>query len=219
MKLILSLLFLITIASVSAQAYESSATYDKKKQKTVSMDYAHSQEAVENAVLKKMESLGFRAKVEKGLFNKDKGFIVFSDVLLDEVTDTRYDYIVKVERKSRREKDETTLNVLINKNGEDVIPALDGQTLGRMKLFLTNLIPDIEEAALELQIKAQDELVIKAEKRFKDLQDEKADLEKKLQKNADDIERQQKEIEAQRVLLEEMKGRRRSALPVEAKEN
>lgn len=220
MKLILSLLFLTIVVSASAQAYESSATYDKKKQKTVSMDYAHSQEAVENAVLKKMESLGFRAKVEKGLFNKDKGFIVFSDVLLDEVTDTRYDYIVKVERKSRREKDETTLNVLINKNGEDVIPALDGQTLGRMKLFLTNLIPDIEEAALELQIKAQDELVIKAEKRFKDLQDEKADLEKKLQKNADDLERQQKEIEAQRILLEEMKGRRRSALPVaEAKEN
>ena len=220
MKLILSLLLLTIVVSASAQAYESSATDDKKKQKTVSMDYSHSQEAVENAVLKKMESLGFRAKVEKGLFNKDKGFIVFSDVLLDEVTDTRYDYIVKVERKSRREKDETTLNVLINKNGEDVIPALDGQTLGRMKLFLTNLIPDIKEAALELQIKAQDELVIKAEKRFKDLQDEKADLEKKLQKNADDLERQQKEIEAQRVLLEEMKGRRRSALPVaEAKEN
>ena len=207
--LLLSLLLCLTGAAM-AQAYESTITYDKKKQKTVSMDYGFSQEAVENAVVKKMESMGFRAKVEKGLFNKDKGFIVFSDVLLDGVTDTRYDYIVKVERKSRREKDETTLSVLINKNGEDMLPSLDGQTLGRMKLFLTNLLPDIEEANLELQIKAQDEVVVKAEKRFKDLQDEKADLEKKLQKNADDLEKQQKEIESQRVLLDELKGRRKA---------
>ncbi len=175
------------------------------------MDYAFSQEAVENAILLKMENLGFKAKVEKGLFNKDKGFIVFSDVLLDEVTTERYDYIVKVDRKSRKEKDESTLNVLIQNKDGDVIPALDAQTIGRTKLFLTNLIPDVEEANLELQIKAQDELVVKAEKKFKDLQDEKIDLEKKLKKNADDIEKQTKEIENHRASLEALKSRRRGA--------
>lgn len=173
------------------------------------MDYSFSQEAVENAVLLKMESLGHRAKVEKGLFNKDKGFIVFGDALLTDVSDERYDYIVKVDRKSRREKDETTLNVIISRKGEDMIPNLDAQTIGRAKLFLTNLIPDIEEASLELQIKAQDETVVKAEKKFKDLQDEKADLEKKLKKNAEDLEKQQKEIESQRATLDGLKGRRK----------
>jgi hypothetical protein len=175
------------------------------------MDYSFSQEAVENAVIQKMENMGFRAKVEKGLFNKDKGFILFSDALLADVSEERYDYIVKVDRKSRREKDETTLSVLINRKGEDMIPTLDAQTIGRAKLFLTNLIPDIEEANLELEIKAQDELVVKAEKRLKDLQDEKSDLEKKLQKNASELEKQQKEIESQRATLDALKGRRKTA--------
>lgn len=209
MRLLLLSVSLLLAANTFAQAYESTVTYDKKKQKTFSMDYSFSQEAVENAVLLKMENLGHRAKVEKGLFNKDKGFIVFADALLSDVSEERYDYIIKVDRKSRREKDETTLNVLINRKGEDVIPNLDAQTIGRAKLFLTQLLPDIEEANLELQIKAQDEVVVKAEKKFKDLQDEKADLEKKLKKNADDLEKQQKDIESQRTTLDGMKGRRK----------
>ena len=211
MKLLFLSAFLLCGSSIFAQAYESSIPYEKKKQKTISMDYSFSQEAVENAVILKMENMGFRAKVEKGLFNKDKGFIQFSDALLADVSEERYDYIVKVDRKSRREKDETTISVLINRKGEDMIPTLDAQTIGRAKLFLTNLIPDIEEANLELEIKAHDELVVKAEKRMKDLQDEKSDLEKKLQKNASELEKQQKEIESQRATLDALKGRRKTA--------
>ena len=76
-------------------------------------------------------------------------------------------------------------------------------------MFLNNLLPEIEEANLELQIKAQDDAVVKSEKKFKDLQDEKADLEKKLQKNAENIENQQKQIDNQRQALEGLKGKRK----------
>ena len=65
--------------------------------------------------------------------------------------------------------------------------------VGKANMFLNNLLPEIEEANLELQIKAQDDAVVKSEKKFKDLQDEKADLEKKLQKNAEDIDNKQKQ--------------------------
>ena len=53
--------------------------------------------------------------------------------------------------------------------------------------------------------------VVKSEKKFKDLQDQKAELEKKLQKNAEDIENQQKQIESQRAALEGLKGKRKIA--------
>ena len=79
-------------------------------------------------------------------------------------------------------------------------------------MFLNNLLPEIEEANLELQMKAQDDAVVKSEKKFKDLQDEKADLEKKLQKNAENIENQQKQIESQRTALEGLKGKRKVAM-------
>ncbi len=200
--------------SVSAfsQAYESNITYNKKKQKAITIDYTYSQEAVQNAIVQKIEKMGHIGKEEKGMFNKDKGFIVFKDAFITDISEERMDYILKIERKSRKDKDETTLYLVLNKGGEDAIPAMSAHDVGRTKVFLNNLLPEIEEANLELQIKAQDESVVKSEKKFKDLQDQKADLEKKLQKNTEDIENQQKQIESQRAALEGLKGKRKVAM-------
>ena len=209
-RLLLSLLAAVLFLSpVLSQAYESQITYNKKKQKAITIDYAYSQEAVENAIVQKLEKMGHSAKVEKGLFNKDKGFIVFKDATVVDVSDATLDYVIKVERKSRKDKDETTLYMLLNKDGSDAIETLDSYSVGKAKTFLNNLIPEIEEANLELQIKAQDETVVKSEKKFKDLQDEKSDLEKKLKKNQENLENQQKLIDNQRQALDGLKGKRR----------
>lgn len=195
-----------------SQAYESNITYSKKKQKAISIDYTYPQEAVQNAIVQKIEKLGHIGKEEKGMFNKDKGFIVFKDAFITDISEERMDYILKIERKSRRDKDETTLYLVLNKGGEDAVPAMSAHDVGRAKVFLNNLLPEIEEANLELQIKSQDDAVVKSEKKFKDLQDQKADLEKKLQKNAEDIENQQKQIESQRAALDGLKGKRKVAM-------
>lgn len=202
---------LLTVPAFS-QAYESHITFDKKKQKAISIDYAYSQEAVQNAIVQKIEKMGHMAKEEKGLFNKDKGFIVFKDAFITDISEERMDYIVKIERKSRKDKDETTLYLVLNKGGEDAIQQMTAHDVGKAKSFLHNLLPEIEEANLELQIKSQDDAVVKSEKKFKDLQDQKADLEKKLQKNAEDIENQQKQIESQRTALDGLKGKRKVAM-------
>ena len=202
---------LLMMASAFSQAYESQITYSKKKQKAITIDYAYPQEAVENAIVKKIEDMGHAGKVEKGLFNKDKGFIVFKDANVPDVSETTMDYIIKVERKSRKDKDETTLYLLLNKDGVDAVETLDSYSIGKAKNFLNNLLPEIEEANLELQIKAQDEVVVKAEKKFKDLQDEKSDLEKKLKKNQENLENQQKLIDNQRTALDGLKAKRRVA--------
>lgn len=198
--------------SVFAQSYESSIEYGKKKQQAIAIDYAYTQEAVENAIVQKIEKMGFKAKEEKGMFNKDKGFIVFKNALIPEISDERMDYIVKTDRKSRREKDETTLYIIMQRNGENALASMDSYSVGKAKGFANGLTPEIEEANLELQIKAQDNEVVKAEKKFRDLQDEKADLEKKLQKNTADIEKQQKYIETQRIALDGLKSKRRVAV-------
>jgi hypothetical protein len=213
MKRVLLLLiaaFLFSLSSFS-QAYESQITYGKKKQKAITIDYSYPQEAVENAIVKKLESMGQSGKEQKGIFNKDKGFIVFKDATVADVSDATMDYVIKVERKSRKEKDETTLYLVLQKNGEDAVTTLDSYSVGKAKSFLNNLLPEIEEANLELQITAQDETVVKSEKKFKDLQDEKSDLEKKLKKNAENLENQQKLIDTQRQALDGLKGKRRVA--------
>ena len=197
---------------VFSQSYESSIEYGKKKQQAIAIDYAYTQEAVENAIVQKIEKMGFKPKEEKGMFNKDKGFIVFKNALIPEISDSRMDYIVKTDRKSRREKDETTLYIIMQKDGENALPSMDSHSVGKAKGFVNGLTPEIEEANLELQIKAQDNEVVKAEKKFRDLQDEKADLEKKLKKYTEDIEKQQKYIETQRTALDGLKSKRRTEM-------
>ena len=192
-----------------AQAKEGTIEYKKKKQQCFFINYNFPPEAVENALMGKLTRMGYKGKEEKGMFNKDKGFIVFKDANVPEVSDQTLDYVIKVERKSRKDKDETTLYLLLNKGGSDAIETLDSYSVGKAKSFLNNLLPEIEEANLELQIRDQDEVVVKSEKKFKDLQDEKTDLEKKLKKNQENLENQQKLIENQRSALDGLKGKRR----------
>ena len=166
--------FIFSTSSFS-QSYESSIIYNKKKQRTIAIDYAYPQEAVQNAIVQKLEKSGNSGKEQKGLFNKDKGFIVFEDAYVTDISDDRMDYILKIERKSRKDKDETTLYLILNKANEDAIPAMDAYSIGKAKSFLNNLLPEIEDANLELQIKEQEDAVGKADKKFKNLKKRSGD--------------------------------------------
>ncbi|RYY53605.1 MAG: hypothetical protein EOO09_17430 [Chitinophagaceae bacterium] len=205
---------LLAGATVIAQSYEGTVEFDKKKQQAFVIDYAYSPEAVENAFVQKIEKLGYSAKTEKGLFNKNKGFVVFRSTVISEIDPVPRDYMVKVEKKSKRDDNASTLYLLVMSDDQNQIPGMKTDEVAKAKLFLNNMLPDIEEAKLEIEIKGNEESVVKSEKKFKELQDEKSDLEKKLRKNAEEIEKQTKAIEVQRVSLDALKGKRRgSATP------
>lgn len=215
--LLLCLLVCFSSLSAFSQAYESSVTYEKKKQTAVAIDYNYSSEAVENAFVQKMEKMGNRAKEEKGLFNKDKGFIVFKNASVPDISDKRLNYMVKVERKSKKDKDESNLSLIINDESGVSVSESDAEAIARAKTFLNDLLPEIETANLDLQIKAQEEAVVKAEKKLTDLKDSQENMEKKikdleadLKKNAGDQEKQQAEIEKQKETLGTLKEKRRA---------
>ena len=98
----------MTLAA-AAQAYEGNIQYDKKKQQAILIDYSFSPEAVENAITGKLAKMGFKPKEEKGIFNKDKGFLVFKNAYINDISTDRMDYIIKVERKSRKEKEDAVV--------------------------------------------------------------------------------------------------------------
>lgn len=223
MKLPLLTCLTIFVFSVTAfsQAYDGSITYNKKKQQAIVIDYGYPQEAVENALVQKIEKMGYKAREQKGIFNSDKGFIVFKNASLPEISAKTIDYIVKIERKSRKEKDETTLYLLMNDSHDGTLAEMDPYDIGKAKSFLNNLLPEIEEANLELQIKTQEDIVAKAEKKLKDLQDDQVSMEKKiknlqedLKNNAKDQEDQQKDIENQKKALEILKEKRKPAVNI-----
>ncbi len=199
----------ITIPAL-AQAYESSIQYDKKKQTAIAIDYNYSPEAVQNAFVQKMEKLGYKAKEEKGILNKDKGFLVFKNAYVTDVSSDKMDYIVKVERKSRKAGDQAILYMIMNKGDENAMLKMDAYEIGNAKSFLNSMLPDVEAASLELDIKAQQETVAKAEKKLSDLKNDQISLEKKLAENKTGQENTQKDIEAQKQALGILMGKRKS---------
>ena len=206
----LSLLFFCFISlSVLGQSYEGTIQYDKKKQTAFIIEYVYPPEAVQNAFVQKMENAGFKAKEEKGILNKDKGFLVFKNAYVTDISEERMDYIIKVERKSRTESDEAVSYQVMVKGDGNAIDKMRPKEIDRAKSFLNNMLPDIEAANLELQIKVQEEVVAKAEKKLKGLRDDQVSLEAKLQQNKTDQETTQKDIEAQKQALGVLIGKRK----------
>ncbi|HZI53181.1 MAG TPA: hypothetical protein VFD56_05755, partial [Chitinophagaceae bacterium] len=56
------------------------------------------------------------------------------------------------------------------KDGENAVSGFDADEMTQAKGFLNALLPEVETANLDLQIKAQEELIAKAEKKYKSLQ-------------------------------------------------
>jgi hypothetical protein len=181
------------------------------------IEYNYPSQAVENAVILKMNKLGYKGKEEKGMFNKDKGFRVYKEAMIGDISPSRYDYIINIDRKSKKESEAAILYLIIMKDNGNALSRLNSEEMQNAKSFLYNLLPDIEEANLELQIAAQEDIVVKAEKKLKTLQTDKDDMEKKIKKLQDDIknnekdqERQNAEIDNQRKALDALKGKRKA---------
>ena len=214
----LCLALLFTVPSfILAQAYEGSIEYDKKKQQAFVIEYPFGPEAVENAVIEKMEQLGYKAKEEKGLFNNDKGFRRYKNAYITEIDEKSHDYILKVERKSKRDSDRSLIYLIMMKDNVNSMNSMDAEGITRAKNFLNNLLPGVEASQLELDIKSQEDVVAKAEKKLKRLQDDKKDMEDKIRKLQDDIrtnerdqENTQKDIINQKLNLENLRNKRRA---------
>jgi hypothetical protein len=210
-KIFFSILLAFGFAFIASaqQAYEGTIQYDKKKQKAVVIDYGYPAQAVENAFIQKMEKLGYKAKEEKGILNRDKGFLIFKNAYVTDISDDKMDFMVKVERKSRKESDEAVLYMIMMKEDSNALDKLEAYDIGRSKTFLNNMIPDIEAAHLELQIKEQEEVIAKAEKKLRNLKDDQSSLEKKLQENKTDQNNTEKDIENQKQALVNLVNKRK----------
>jgi len=216
-KLMVScVLCLLVNAALNAQAYEGKIEFDKKKQAAFVIELPYPPEAVANAFVQRMDKLGYRGREEKGLFNKDRGFRIYRNAYITAISDKKFDYIINVERKSRKEKDEAVLYLLVMDNDQNAISNFDAADMRRAKDFLNGLLPDVEAANLELEIRAQEEVVAKAEKKLRNLHDNKQEMEEKMRKlqkdiedNVKDQEETRKDIENQKNILESLKLKRK----------
>ena len=162
---------------------------------------------IENAIKENFKAQGIKPK-------EIKGFMVFRNARIDKIDATNpVDAFLKVERKGKRDDNMSTISFITTpagqisddklKSGVATATVTPAATTG---VFLSDLMPDIDNKVFEKQVADQQEDVKKAEKKLKDLQDDQASMEKKIRNLQDDLENNRKDQQKQAAELEKKRN-------------
>lgn len=197
--------------SVSAQARYVFIEFKDAPRPALQHDFFYPDKIVTNAIDEKLGKLGFKGK-------ENKGYTIYRGVKLDELGNQPYDLYFRVERKSRRDKGNAVVTMLVSRGDEIFVTnATDSPAINNAKRFLNNLLPDVAAYNLQQQVNDQQEAISKAEKKYKNLQDDADDLQKKKKRIEQQIEDnlkaqtdQDSEVQKQKQLLETIKARQKN---------
>lgn len=154
--------------------------------------------------------------------DKVKGFQAFRGARLTPTDGEVADLYFKVERKSRKESNISVVYMIVGRPNENVSlrTVEDNYRVGEGKSFLNEIVPSIEAHDLEVSIKEQDEVVKKAERKLRNLEDDQKNLERKIRnmeeqlaQNKRDQESQVAEVAKQRSAKQAMEARRAPVTP------
>jgi len=212
-NLLVTLLSLsVLIAQSQIEAKEGKLNIKKSEKNTAVIELPYPPEVVEEAIRKQFALSGIKP-------DKSNGFQVFRGVRLDESDDELNDLYFKVERKSKKEKNISVVNLIVAKRGHDIAAkTLDNPYMvsGGIR-FLNDITPSVESHNLNVEIEKQDEVVQKSEKKLKELEEEQEDIEKrikkmqeKLEENKKNQEKQAEEIISQKKAHDALKSRKQN---------
>ena len=207
---------LISIA-VSAQSAYTNISYNKTSQPGLMLDLPYEESVVEDFIVDNLKKTGYDATTKGKLFwkqNKLNGFYIFKDVRLEGVA-TPMDLYFKVDRKSKRAKNESIIYMLAARGESFISSTSDDESYAALKKFLNGFTGQSAAFKLDLDIKNQEEALKSSEKKLGKLQDQEKDmhkkieqLEKDLKENARDQEEQQRKIEEEKQKLTELRARK-----------
>jgi hypothetical protein len=213
-RFFLILIAVIALLVVKAQprAFEATTDFQHTTQPAAIIELPYPESIVEKAVDDYMSKKGMKG-------SDSKGYKVFRSYKLRDTQDYMSDLYFKIERKSRKEKDLTVVSLVAGKTAEDIKArvAPDNSTLDGAKDLLNDMVSSIDAYNLEVQVKDQEDVIKKAQRKYDGLIDDQKDYEKKiknfqdkLEENKKDQQKQQDELKKQQGILETLKEKRKS---------
>ena len=175
-KIILSVIVTAISYLTFGQVYDGTVSYNKKEQPAVISDYKFPQETVEKALRDKLQSLGLKVK-------SSRGFLIASSSVISNIAAIPMDYAFKIDRKSKKEKDITTVFMVMTVGDVNNTP----DNSSNAKTFLSDLAPAVDATNVDKMVSDQSDVVTKAQKKYKSLQDDQTSLEKKIRNLQDDL--------------------------------
>lgn len=211
-KILLTAFFAFTTLLSISQSKEGTLEYMKTKQPAAVIEFPYSEDVVEGAIKSHFEKQG--AKI-----SDSKGLLIIKGASIGAGSDNEpLDLYFKIERKSRKEKDFTTVYLAAAHPGEN-LAARTGEDrfgLAQSQAYLNSLSPQIENHSVGLQVIEQEETIKKANKKYNglvadsiDYQKKKLALDQKIVDNSKMQEDQRVELERQKQILEALKARRK----------
>ena len=192
-------------------ATEGRLEFDKGQKVAAVIEVPYDEEVVEKAIKDFMSKKGVKS-------DKSKGFLVFKNAkVVDEDLEVA-DLYFKVDRKSRKEKNESRVSLVVGRPGENVglRTADDRHQIDNAVSLLNAMIATVNSYGLDAEIAAQEEILKKAERRLRSIEDDQADTQKRIKNLEDKLEelrtdqrKQIDEVAKQRSTLDAMKSRKR----------
>lgn len=216
MKVVFTLLFSLAATGFAfAQTpMQTTVEYNGQKYPGYVTEYNLPPKEVQEVIVAKLKAEGYN-------YSKSKGFLVYRDVKLNDLDPLEgQDIVFKIERKSRKEKDKSLMTMVTAKAGMIPKDKVKGakmvaeiESSPHAISFINSFQSDMDMKAFDLAVAGQEEIVGKAEKKLKSLQDDQSKLEKKikdyqadLDANKNDQEKQQKEIDKQKQILDQKRS-------------
>jgi hypothetical protein len=209
-------LILVT-GSVLAQSYTSTVSYNKTQQPALVLQLPYSESVAEGFIVSNLKKTGYDAETKGKLFwrkNTIDGYYVFKGVVMPELS-TPMDLYFKVDQRSKKLKDQSTISMLVSRGDEHFINVdNDENAFIAAKHFLNSFVSESASYKLNLDVEAQENVVKTAEKKFTKLQEDERDLMKKIEQlqndlknNRADQDKQQSTIAEERKKLTELKNK------------
>jgi hypothetical protein len=211
-------LLLAGIMPALSQASFTTITINKNIQPGLVLHLPDNTDVAEGTILQKLKETGYTPETTGALFwkkNKQDGFYVFNGITLPALNNQKLDMYFKVVRESKSQKDQSIIYLLVSKGYDNFVsPETDSATFIAATYFLSGFVATTASYRLNLDIEEQEKVVKSAEKKLTDLQDDERSLIKKIDglqadlvNKKSDQAMQQKEIENQRIKLDELKAK------------
>lgn len=209
-KLTLFAALAIVVINATAQSF-GELEWQKTKIPATIIEVPQSASVTEAAIKQKLTQMGYSGK-------ETKGVTVYKGIRIPEISTEAFDLYLKVDRKSRKDKDESVTYFAVSKGAENFVKSGDDPLLiQKINDYTSKFAAWAEAEALERDIKDQEDKLKSAERKATDLQDESENLQKRLKKLNEDIEqnkvnieKQKTEVENQRKALDVLKAKRKS---------
>lgn len=180
-KIFTILMAVIFFTTAKAQSHLVTAEYQKNKTPGIENDIPFPEKTVTKTIEDQLMKLGYRG-------NNNKGYLTFKGVRLPEFGNDSYDLYFKTSRKSRKEKDATTVTLLVSAGYDKFIgDTTNAQVIQSGKKYLDALTSKVAAYDLEQQIADQEKLTEKTSKKLNSIINDGQDLEKKKIKLDNDI--------------------------------